>query len=94
MSIAEAQKFVARWRRILIPWPAYTDLEAVRHMERSCLGISVGLLVCSITLPIWSWPWAVIVPILVISASAWWLGLRFRAARRLLEAAGVQSFLS
>ena len=25
MTIAQAQEFVARWRRILIPWRAHTD---------------------------------------------------------------------
>jgi hypothetical protein len=30
-----AQEFVARWRRILIPWRAHTDADAVRDMERS-----------------------------------------------------------
>ena len=93
MTIVETAKFVARWRRILIPWPAHTDLEAARQMERSCLGISVGLLVCGVTVPIWSWPWVVVGPLFVIGLSTGWLGMRFRAARRVLEAAGVQSFV-
>ncbi len=96
MTIPEAQGFVGYWRRILIPWPAHTDVEAVRAMERSCLGVSVGpafaIVLCSPSLPIWSWPLGYIVPILIVGILAFCLSLRFRAIRRLFDDTGAQFF--
>ena len=42
MTNTQAHQFVARWRRILIPWFAKTETEALRDMERSCIGMLGG----------------------------------------------------
>ncbi len=42
MNEAEAHKFVARWQRILKPWFARTEAEALRRMYRSLLGTMGG----------------------------------------------------
>ena len=42
MTKPEAHKFIARWRRILLPWFARTEREALRDMERSCVGMTGG----------------------------------------------------
>lgn len=94
MTTTQAQEFVARWRRILIPWRAVTDAQAVRDMERSCVGIIGGMVLvvaCSTTLPV-TWKLPVAVTAFVIAALAFWLSLRLRAVRRLFDAAGPQSF--
>jgi hypothetical protein len=94
MTTREAQQFVLRWRRILIPWQATTDAEAVRDMERSCLGIMGGMVLifsCSATVPS-SWKAAVMSVAFAIAALAFWLSLRLRVVRRLFEATGSQSF--
>lgn len=38
MDFSRERLFVARWRRILIPWRANTEAEAVRDMEHSCIA--------------------------------------------------------
>jgi hypothetical protein len=42
MTNTQAHQFVARWRRILIPWFAKTEAEALRDIERSCIGMAGG----------------------------------------------------
>ena len=79
--LPEAQEFVARWRRILIPWRAHTDAEAVRDMERSCIGVIGGMALvigCATTLPS-SWKIGVAAFAFIIAAIAFWLSLRLRA---------------
>ena len=95
MTIAQAQKFVARWRRILVPWRAHTDAEAVRDMERSCIGVIGGMALvigCAATLSSPWWKLGVAVLAFVVAAIAFWLSVRLRAVRRLFDSAGPQSF--
>jgi hypothetical protein len=94
MTITQAEEFVTRWRRILIPWRAHTDAEAVRDMERSCIGVIGGMALvigCATTL---SSPWKLGVAALALAVAvvATWLSLRLRAVRRLFDSAGPQSF--
>ncbi len=42
MTNTQAHQFVARWRRILVPWFAKTEAEVLRDMERSCIGMAGG----------------------------------------------------
>lgn len=50
MTQAQAHQFVSKWKRIMIPWFARTEAEALRDMERSCTGMLMGgfgmLVVC------------------------------------------------
>ena len=78
----------------MIPWRAHTDAEAVRDMERSCIGVIGGMALViggAMTLSI---PWKLGVAVLafVVAAFAAWLSLRLRAVRRLFDSAGPQSF--
>ena len=94
MTIAQAQEFVARWRRILIPWRAHTDAEAVRDMEHSCIGVIGGMVLVIGGVTTLSFPWKLGVAVLacVVAAIAAWLSLRLRVVRRLFDSAGPQSF--
>ncbi|MEI6784486.1 MAG: hypothetical protein WCQ21_26630 [Verrucomicrobiota bacterium] len=94
MTIAQAQEFVARWRRILIPWRAHTDAEAVRDMERSCIGVMGGMTLVIGGATTLSSPWKLGVAVLAfaVAAIAVWLSVRLRAVRRLFDSAGPQSF--
>ncbi len=50
MTKIEAHKFIAHWRRILIPWTARTEAQALKNMKLSCAGMLVGglpLLLCN-----------------------------------------------
>lgn len=94
MTITQAQEFVARWRRILIPWRAHTDAKAVRDMERSCIGVIGGMALivgCATTLPS-AWKIGVEAFAFVVGMVAFWLSLRLRAVARLFDKAGPQSF--
>jgi hypothetical protein len=94
MTIPEAQQFVARWRRILIPRHACTDAKRARDAERSCIGVIGGMALvigCSTTLSS-SWKIGVAVFAFIIAAIAFWLSLRLRAVCRLFDSAGPQSF--
>lgn len=94
MTIKEAQQFATRCRRILSPWFARTDAEAVRDMERSCYGVIAGMGLifgCIPRLPS-SWEIGVEASAFVVLVIAFWLSLRLRAIRRLFDAAGPQSF--
>lgn len=42
MTETEAHTFVARWRRILKPWFARTEADALRNMYRSFIGTMGG----------------------------------------------------
>ena len=93
MTISEAQQFVGRWRRILIPWRAHTDAEAVRDMERSCIGMTGGMalvIICAFSLPSDLEGLAALA--VVVMGFAFWLSRRLRQIRRLFDAAGAQSF--
>ena len=94
MTIPQAQEFVARWRRILIPWRAHTDAEAVRDMEHSCIGVIGGMALVIGGATTLSSPWKLGVAVLafVVAAIAAWLSVRLRAVRRLFDSAGPQSF--
>jgi len=92
--IEEVQRFITRWRRILNPWFARTDAEAVRDMERSCYGVigGMGLIFgCTPRLPS-SWETVVEVSAFVVGSVAFWLSLRLRSIRRLFDSAGPQAF--
>jgi hypothetical protein len=94
MTTKEAQQFVTRWRRILMPWCARTDAEAVRDMERSCLGVFAGMALvvgCNKTFSS-SWEIVVAVSAFVVAMIAFWLSLRLRTIRRLFDSAGPQAF--
>ena len=94
MTITQAQKFVDQWKRILMPWHAHTEAEAVRDMERSCLGIVLGILVvvtCVPTLPpLLKGPATILA--LLVGCMALWLSIRLRRICRLFDAKGPQSF--
>ena len=96
MTIPEAQVFVRRWRRVLLPWLDLPDAVAARAMERSFLGIAVGPLLpmfvvtVSGSSPLSRWPLSVTIPAFTIMLLSSWLSLRFRAARRLFEEADAQ----
>jgi hypothetical protein len=94
MKIAQAQEFVARWRRILIPWRAHTDAEAVRDRGRSCIGVIGGMALVIGGAKTLSFPWklGVVVLAFVVAAIAACLSLRLRAVRRLFDSTGPQSF--
>jgi hypothetical protein len=94
MTTTQAQEFVARWRRILIPWRAHTDAEAVRDMERSCTGIAAGLLLtlCMASTSSWAARNYIVWSSAVVAVFSLFLAFRLRAIRRLVDAAGVQSF--
>src|SRR5271165_7677068 len=97
MRIPEAQLFVRRWGRILLPWLDLPDAFAARALERSFLGISLCILVSPLPailcfgasgfLHLSLWPLTVIIPAFTIMLVSCWLSLRFRAARRLFEVA-------
>lgn len=93
MTKAEAHKFVARWKRILIPWFARTESEALRDMERSCIGMmGGGLLIFTFTSThILDSTFAEV--IVVFSVFQWgfslWLVLKFRAARRAFDESAI-----
>ncbi|MBP9902833.1 MAG: hypothetical protein V9H26_21615 [Verrucomicrobiota bacterium] len=94
MTTTQAQEFVARWRRILIPCRGHTDAQAVRDMERSCLGVIGGMtltVACATTIPS-AWKVCVAGFALIVMAIAFWLSLRLRAVARLFDSAGPQSF--
>ena len=94
LTTTQAQEFVTRWRRILIPWRAHTDAQAVRDMERSCIGVIGGMALvigCAATLPS-AWKVCVSVFALIVMSVAFWLTLRLRAVARLFDSAGPQSF--
>lgn len=100
MTILEAQIFVRRWRRVLIPWPTpHNDTDSARAMERSFFGIAIGPLppilipAVSGSLPLSHWPLSVIIPVFAIMLFSYFLSLRFRAARRLFEEADAQHLL-
>ena len=94
MTTTQAQEFVARWRRILIPWRAHTDAEAVRDMERSCAGIAGGLLLtlCMASTSSWAARNYIVWFSAVVAVFSLFLSFRLRAIRRLFDEAGVQSF--
>jgi hypothetical protein len=94
MTTKEAQRFATRCRRILVPWFARTDAEAVRDMERSCYGVIIGMEViigCNNKLSS-SWEIVVAVSAFVVLIIAFWLSLRLRAIRRMFDSAGPQAF--
>jgi hypothetical protein len=52
MTQAQAHQFVSKWKRIMIPWFARTETEALRDMERSCTGmLMLGLVNFAVCLP-------------------------------------------
>ena len=78
----------------MIPWRAHTDAQAVRDMERSCIGVISGMALvigCATTLPS-AWKVGVAVFAFIIMSVAFWLSLRLRAVARLFDSAGPQSF--
>jgi hypothetical protein len=97
MTIPEAQLFVRRWGRILLPWFHLPEAFAARAMERSFLGICLCILVSPLPailtfgasglFHLSRWPLSIIIPASVIMVVSYWLSLRFRAARRLIEVA-------
>ena len=97
MTITQAHQFVGRWRHIFIPWPSpHTDTDAAQSMERAFLGIAVGplppffIFTATGTLPLSHWPLSILIPAATIMLLSYWLGLRFRAAHRLLEEADTE----
>jgi hypothetical protein len=89
MSEAEAHKFVAQWKRILLPWLARTEVEALRDMERSCIGMTGGgVLMCIMASTRMAgssfWQAAALLGLCQFGVSLL-LVLRFRAARRVLN---------
>jgi hypothetical protein len=96
MTLPQAQVFVRRWRRVLLPWLHLPDAVAARAMERSFLGIAVAplpaifIVTVSGSLPLSRWPLSVTIPAFTIMLLSYWLSLRFRAARRLVEEADGQ----
>lgn len=97
MTIPQAQQFVGRWRRVFIPWPSpHTNTDAARALERAFLGVAIGplppffIFMATGTLPFSHWPLSILVPAATIMLLAYWLGLRFRAAHRLLEEADAE----
>jgi hypothetical protein len=78
----------------LVPWRAHTDAEAVRDMERCCIGVIGGMALvigCATTLPS-TWKVGVALAAFIVAGIAFWLSLRLRVVRRLFDSAGPQSF--
>ncbi len=93
MTILEAERFTARWRRILIPWQARTDAEAVRDMEKSCFGVVLGMgLVALMAVYSDKLPDSIGALALIVSLFAAWLNYQLRAIRRLFDAVDAKSF--
>ncbi|NOS71431.1 MAG: hypothetical protein HOP33_16035 [Verrucomicrobia bacterium] len=94
MNITNSQQFVTRCRRILIPWFAHTDAEAVRDMERSCMGIAGGMLLtlCVASASSWSARLAIVLFSISLAALSLFLTFRLRVIRQLFDNAGVRSF--
>jgi hypothetical protein len=100
MTLSEAQLFVRRWGRVLLPWLHLPDAFAARAMERSFLGIALTpvpafvALTASGFLPLSRWPMGVIILGITIMLLSYWVCLRFRSAGRLVEEADAQHLLA
>lgn len=93
MDFSREQIFVARWRRILIPWGAKTEAEAVRDMERSCMAVILGMfLFLGFNEGESAWSFGLDVLVVAAGLTAMWAGLRLRGIARLFDLAGPQSF--
>jgi hypothetical protein len=94
MTNPEAQLFVKRWGRVLFFGFDLPDTFAARAMEHSFLGLAICPLpaiflatVLGSLPPLSHWPLSIIIAASAIMVLSYWLGLRFRVARRLLDAA-------
>ena len=84
MTIPDAQKFIARWRKILIPRASRTEAEALNAMERSCVGICGGMMLFVLLSVVSSKvPRPVGAVAFIVGLLSLWLVLRFRSIRRL-----------
>ena len=93
MDFSQEQKFVARWRPILIPWWAKTEAEAVRGMHASCIGVLIAVVVFVASNEFDSaWKVGAAVFAVIIGVIAAWLALRLRVIARIFDLAGPQSF--
>jgi hypothetical protein len=96
MTLSEAQLFVRRWERVLLPWLHLPDAFAAQAIERSFLGVALApfpafvAVTASGFLPLSRWPVSVIIMGITIMLLSYWLCLRFRAAGRLFEEADAQ----
>ena len=84
MTIAEAQRFVARWRKILMPVACRTEAEALNAMERSCVGMCMGMALIVFVSLISHLSRSVAAFACMVGLFSFWLVLQFRAVRRLL----------
>jgi hypothetical protein len=86
MNHSEANAFLNRWRRILIPWRAVTIREVVRDLDLSVTGMMGGgglMMLCS------HWaaqPWDLVIKLVAFAVMAWglWFLLQLRQIRRSL----------
>ena len=42
MTESQAHQFIARWSRRFVTWKARNEIEQLRDLERSCIGMSAG----------------------------------------------------
>ena len=88
MTEAQAHQFVSRWRRVLIPWAARTEIEAIGDMHRSMLGVMMGMLlviVCASTLRSPQLRTALLSSAFLLFCFAFYLVVGLRNARRKLD---------